>query len=184
MAVDPAVLPGLRAGPRSSGRHSPGTATLAETGARPTQVPPVDRLLQTTRVIMSSVTMRRDARTPTGRRAVVLLVALLAHLALMASPLHAATIRGDGAAHATAMSGPTAPVHPEVDRADAGHAGHCLLRWATAPRWPGLILHLAAVPVEGIGGPSTDPPGERPVARALGPPLHGDPQSLLQVFRE
>jgi hypothetical protein len=144
----------------------------------------VARHLQTTRAMVCRETMRRDVLTPTDRRAVVLLLALLAHLALMASPLHAAMVRGDGAMHATAMPDTSAPVQPGVDRADEGHTGHCILRWTTSPGWPGVSLLLAAMLAAGIGGPLTGPPGERPVARALGPPLLGDPQSLLQVFRE
>lgn len=126
---------------------------------------------------------RRDAFLSTSRQAVLLLIALLAHVAFMATPLHAAMLQGPPAPHAMTMIDAGAPAQVEQSRAGEGHSGHCILRWTTSPRWSGVGLLVAAAPVGASSGPIMDPPLERPVARALGPSLLGDHQALLQVFR-
>ena len=116
----------------------------------------------------------------------MLLVALLAHVALMASPLHAAMLERVAAPHATGMSDAEAPARVDLARPGGEHAGHCILRWTTSRQSLDVVQSVAAAHVAALTGPLPDFAGrscERPAARALGPPVLGDPQALLQVFR-
>ena len=120
-------------------------------------------------------------------RAGLLLLVLLAHVAFMASPLHAAMLDGSGTPHGMAGSDAVPPAQVAQARAGGGHAGHCVLAWTKSSAGLGVVLLMAAAAVGAIGGPLmglASPSLERPVARALGPPSFGDPQALLQVFRE
>ena len=132
--------------------------------------------------MMSSATLRRDT-VPSIRRRAGVLLALLAHLAFMATPVHAAMVQGGGAAPAMATAAADAPAHLEEQYADEGQDGHCILRWTTSLSWRGIVaLGVAALPTR-MSEPLLGREPERPAARALGPPLLGDPQALLQVFR-
>ena len=120
-------------------------------------------------------------------RAGSLLLVLLAHLAFMASPLHAAMLDGAGASRGAAMSDAYLPAQVAQAGADGGHSGHCVLEWARSSEWLGIVPFMVAAAVGGIGGSPIEvalPSLVRATARALGPPLRGDPQAVLQVFRE
>jgi hypothetical protein len=112
---------------------------------------------------------------------VLLLLALVTHLLLMVSPLHAAEPQlgqRDGTSHehlgsSALVATGSLPVHH----------GHCAMEWTT-PR------PAAADSCFGPGAfwsqpfPEVGPPATRPLARALGPPCPlADRQALLQVFR-
>ncbi len=119
----------------------------------------------------------------THNQAVVLIIAFVAHVAFMASPLHATMLQGTAAPNAMAPIDAEAPTGVVQPRSEEGHSGHCILRWITSPQGSGVVPLLAAAPVGATNGPILNPHFERPIARALGPPLLGDPQALLQVFR-
>lgn len=133
--------------------------------------------------MMCSTAIRRETALSSRRRAGVLLFALLAHLAFMTSPVHAVMLEGGGAAPAIAMGDADAPAHVEQENAHEGHDDHCTLQWTTSSQWLGIVVLGAAAPLTRLSGPLVGPLLERPAARALGPPLLGDPQALLQVFR-
>ena len=136
---------------------------------------------------MCSARICRDAPVSMGRQAVVLLLAVLAHVAFMASPLHAAMLERAAPPLATEISDAEGPARVDPARPDGEHAGHCRLRWTTARQSLDIVQFVAAVHVPALAGPLPDFAGrspERPAVRALGPPVRGDPHALLQVFRE
>jgi hypothetical protein len=117
----------------------------------------------------------------------LLLLVLLAHLAFMASPLHGVMLHGIAAPRAMQMGDVAAPAKLEQAPAEGTYGGHCRLEWTRTLERLSVVLLLAAAGVGAIGGPFLDlafASLKRPVAWALGPPLFGDPQALLQVFRE
>lgn len=136
---------------------------------------------------MCNARIRRDAPAWTGRKAVVLLVAVLAHVVFMASPLHAAMLERGVAPLAMEISDAEGPARVDPARPDGEHAGHCRLRWTTFRQSLDVIQLVAAAHVSALAAPLPDFAGrcpERPAARVLGPPVRGDPQALQHVFRE
>jgi hypothetical protein len=124
-------------------------------------------------------------RLPTRVRAVVLLAALLAHLAFMGSPVHARMVSDD-----SHPADPVAMVAETVDGAPAEwatreeHGGHCVIEWLKESQRTVSTAFLDVFLAAGLSVPQLQIPVIRPAARALGPPTVGDPQALLQVFRE
>lgn len=121
---------------------------------------------------------------PSRRRAGLILAVLLAHLLLMASPLHdarmgsepadlAATVqRGVHQSDAVALD---TGAHHEPD-------GHCIIAWTTpSQRLTQVTPHAVAV-VSAVSGAQLQF-ASSPIAWAIGPPAAGDPQAVLQVFR-
>jgi hypothetical protein len=118
-------------------------------------------------------------------RAAVLLGVLIAHLAFMASPLHAQMemnsshaidARSIAIGDATAVnSGPMPGDH---------HIGHCIIEWLKLDQAVAMAALLAVGLAAALLLPDLSVPGMRPIARALGPPSTGDPQAILQVFLE
>ena len=108
-----------------------------------------------------------------------LVLALVAHLALMASPLHVAAMSSEGGAAMELDGAMSAP--PSL--ACMGSAGSCAAEW-TAPTSSWSIQSvlselpaLGAQPLAGVLG------SRRPNSQAHGPPQPPDLQVLLQVFR-
>lgn len=123
-----------------------------------------------------------------ARAALLLLLTLMSHLAVMASPLHGPAVGAPAHAHATIgavahqspspiAAPPMAPLPEPPRRAD------CALE--AAPPAPGAAFPLLVVLALAAGTRlplcPAEPPS-RPV-RALGPPVRADAQALLQVFR-
>ena len=134
--------------------------------------------------MIGSRILRRYTPVSTLRLAVMLLCVLLAHLAFMSSPLHAAALKGSAVAPAVPVAG--APAQVEPGHADDGRDGHCRMQWATPPQRLAVDPLGAAAPVGWIGERCLELAGaylEVPTAHALSPPSRGDPQALLQVFR-
>jgi hypothetical protein len=117
-------------------------------------------------------------------RAVVLLVILLSHLALMASPLHVVAAHLDDAAPARAE----VDWHGEIgdtlwpSAATDQHVGDCAPELVSPA---GLALRFPADSAlsGNVGLLRGDPMTADIVARTLGPPESADTQALLQVFR-
>jgi hypothetical protein len=144
-------------------------------------------ILQAACGMMCSKTVSRRVTAAAAPTAGLLLLVLLAHLAFMASPLHGAMLHGIAAPRAIQMSDVATPAKLEQAPADETHGGHCRLEWTRSLERLGVVLFMAAAVAGAIGGPFIDlafASLELPVARALGPPLFGDPQALLQAFRE
>jgi hypothetical protein len=128
---------------------------------------------------------RRSHADSTTRCAVVLLLVVLAHLAFMATPLHAAMI--------DPAEGMLTPIERDQTDARPAETGevvatdhqieHCALTWSLPS--PGVLQ----VDATSWDVPSRIPPlantvaAARPVPQAIGPPVVADPQALLQVFR-
>ncbi len=127
---------------------------------------------------------RHMSRSNSAARAVVLLVILLSHLALMASPLHVVAAHLDDAAPARAEVDwhgqpgdglwPSAP----VDR----HVGDCAPE-SVPPAGLALGFPAALLLPGNVGLLRGGPVAADPVAQAFGPPESADTQALLQVFR-
>jgi hypothetical protein len=109
---------------------------------------------------------------------------LVAHLLLMASPLHDARM-GTGpddpaAAFQVSVSQPEAVALDAASHRERD--GHCLIEWTTASQGPTSVTpHLVAVVNDNSGAQLQL--ASPPLARAIGPPADGDPQAVLQVFR-
>jgi hypothetical protein len=116
------------------------------------------------------------------RVAALLLVVLLAHLVFMASPYHTATVGEDQghqmAQHVTVLQLPL--LHISVG--DRPHLD-CVIQWAASPQASLLLLLLAGPLLGWMSGCISSIQKTRPQAQANGPPLLGDRQALLQVFR-
>lgn len=136
------------------------------------------------RKVMRSVgkLARHHAASEVG--AVLLLAVLVAHLAFMVSPLHTLMLaEGSHAVSLTSMAASGNAAAPTVhDPADAPE-GHCGIRWTNAGGSTVLFVTLAVALAGALPVLDQHVAGMRPIARALGPPLVGDSQALLQVFR-
>lgn len=117
-------------------------------------------------------------------QAVMLLAVLVAHLAYMATPIHAWTLT-DGS-HAVAMAPQAVSVTTAaIDGRDAQseHASDCGIKWAKAANGAPLAGFLVCTLPGFLLGSDDYAPIMRLTPRALGPPLIGDQQALLQIFR-
>jgi hypothetical protein len=130
--------------------------------------------------------VRRSAGTSyAAQRAGLLVLILLAHLALIASPLHAMTMNPDSrvAPEAVTEWGGQVSGMPMTALSCLSSSTNCLVVW-TSPA-SGRLMHLLISPVL-FGGvlPLFDEIlSLGPVPQALGPPKPADAQALLQVFR-
>ena len=120
-----------------------------------------------------------------AQRAGVLALILLAHLAVMALPLHAMAMNPDSAISTGAMAerGGEVSGSPMTAQPCLSGSTSCLAVW-TSPS-SGLSIHHLISPVL-LGG--ARPLLHQilllgPVPQALGPPGSADAQALLQVFR-
>jgi hypothetical protein len=116
--------------------------------------------------------------------AVLLLAVLVAHLAFMVSPLHSLMLIGG--VHAPSMASTVADEQAatliEQDPAHQ-HASHCRIEWTIVTQCATLADLLAVSLAGTLLVLDRRVAGLRPIARALGPPMVGDSQALLQVFR-
>jgi hypothetical protein len=118
------------------------------------------------------------------RLAAVLLIGLVAHLLLMASPVHAAMLAVGMAepGHAQVSEESVAGLRAGWTPIGAAHSGHCTVAWSS-PDEP-ILKFLGRVGMLSSDAPLLVGSGRwRPRARALGPPQQVDRQALLQVFR-
>jgi hypothetical protein len=133
-------------------------------------------------MMRSRLTARYLADVAAPRVGLLLLVVMLAHLIFMASPLHMATVGEDGD-HQLAM--PVSAFGSSLQHISEGDRSHldCAIQWAASPEASLLILLLAGPLLGWMSGCISSIQKTRPEARANGPPLCGDRQALLQVFR-
>lgn len=109
---------------------------------------------------------------------------------MMASPMHGSRIAyaaemgapsAEAAEHATHGGTISTPM-PHLDASEHRHGGHCGIEWMAARPTPSTVLLLdIAAPVTVLDLPQIAPSPRD--AHATGPPLHGDLQARLQVFR-
>ena len=114
----------------------------------------------------------------------MLLAVLVAHLAYMATPLHAWTLTDES--HAVAIVAPAiGETTAAIDGRDAEgqHASDCGIQWAKAATGTPLAAFLVFTLTGSLLGFDEHAPVMSPTERALGPPAIGDQQALLQVFR-
>jgi hypothetical protein len=125
----------------------------------------------------------RTAALNVANVAAVLAVALMAHLALMASPLHAMAMDPDAATMVTAEMEPDGAMSMPTSAACMGRSGDCSAEW-TAPA-SGWSIQSVLSPPPALGArPLLDQvPARGFDPHALGPPRSPDVQALLQVFR-
>jgi hypothetical protein len=117
-------------------------------------------------------------------QAAMLLAVLIAHLAYMATPIHAWTLTDES--HAVAPAAPAdgaATAAIDGRNAQSQHASDCGIRWAKAATGTPLATFLVFTLAGSLLGLDEHAPVTSPTARALGPPSIGDQQALLQVFR-
>ncbi len=118
-----------------------------------------------------------------GRWAGVLLVVLLSHLALMASPLHAAAMDPDHGAMAemtTIMDGDLSSMPPGLCPASSIN---CMIEWASPASEPSIQALLGPPLPDWLLPRPGDALVPAPSPQTLGPPQLVDAQALLQVFR-
>jgi hypothetical protein len=113
---------------------------------------------------------------------VLLLMVLLAHLVFMASPFHTAAV-GEDQHHR--MARPVTGLQSTLLQISMGNRPHldCAIQWAPSPQASLLLLLLAGPLLGWMSGCISSIQKTRPQAHANGPPLSGDRQALLQVFR-
>jgi hypothetical protein len=126
-------------------------------------------------------------RSPTvvdaPRVGVLLLVVLLAHLLFMASPFHMAMVGTDQAHQTVRPGGGLESAQVQIAVGEKPHLD-CAIQWVSSPHSSPLLLVFAAGALLGwMNGRSTSTLARRPHAHANGPPMAGDRQALLQVFR-
>jgi len=114
----------------------------------------------------------------------LLLAILAAHLVVMASPLHGAVQHpGQAMEHAPGSVAHHSPMPAHSGQVVAGTAGDCALLWIVPSQRSQITAVALAVPAAPgcvFAGLAS---GLSPLPRTPGPPLRGDPQALLQVFR-
>jgi hypothetical protein len=117
-----------------------------------------------------------------ARQSGLLLVALVAHLALMASPLHTAAMYQDTGGSAEVA----ASMDDEASAASAPNSGGstgCMIEWASPATSLSIQLLVGAIPCDGVRPLLGVVIAPVPLPQAHGPPGPGDVQALLQVFR-
>ena len=120
-----------------------------------------------------------------AQRAGVLVLILLAHLALMASPLHAMAMNPDPGAMTGAMTewggevlGPPMAAQPCL-----GGSTNCMVVWTSPSSGRSIHLPISPVLLAGVRPLLGEILSLRPTPQALGPPKPASAQALLQVFR-
>jgi hypothetical protein len=117
--------------------------------------------------------------------AAVLFAVLVAHLIVMATPLHDLVMNAEWSEEATSMHRPQDGVGlpPGAQLASLDDMGDCAIVWTVLARQaPGSSVTVAAVST-GSMVPVVASYGSPPMPRTLGPPIDADWQALLQVFR-
>ena len=134
-----------------------------------------------------TITPRQVQRFSQARRAAALVLALLAHLLVMASPLHAEPIHGDGAAvHAEDAAGPLHCPECAPIRASSAHPNRtsdCAIE-SVAPPTSRVGRALDSLASSSWLIPTPDEltlAGAAP--RAIRPPEPASSLAFLQVFR-
>lgn len=124
-------------------------------------------------------------RSIVASSAAVLFAVLVAHLVVMATPLHDLVMESEWSVEVSPMhrtqDGGSLP--PGAQLASMEDIGDCAIVWTVlARRAPGSPVTAVAVSTASVmpGLASFGPP---PLPRTLGPPLGADWQALLQVFR-
>jgi len=130
---------------------------------------------------MRSMAAVRDQTVSLPQAGLVLLLVLLAHLVLMATPFHLAMMDGDQAVQAV-MAGAGDDGHlGQVSLTDPPHPD-CAIEWARVSRASALVLLLVGPVLGWLLGATPSTQAVRPRPQANSPPA-GDWQALLQVFR-
>ena len=114
-----------------------------------------------------------------------LVVLLVAHLVVMATPLHDLVMDSEWSGTAASMNqaqdGVSLP--PGVQLASVDDIGDCAIVWTVLARQaPGFPVAAVVVSTVSIV-PVVTSFGPPPLPRTLSPPLSADWQALLQVFR-
>jgi hypothetical protein len=115
----------------------------------------------------------------------VLFAVLVAHLIVMATPLHYLVMNSDRSVDAASMhqaqDDVSLPLGAQLASMD--DIGDCAIVWTVLARQaPGFSAIVGAVStIANI--PMVAPHGPPPLPRTLGPPLGADRQAFLQVFR-
>jgi hypothetical protein len=132
--------------------------------------------------MLGRLTARYSALMTAPRVGVLLLVVLLAHLVFMASPFHTAAV-GEDQYHQMAM--PVTGLQSSLLHISVGNRPHlaCAIQWAASPQASLLLLLLVGPLLGWMSGCISSIQKTRPQAHANGPPLLGDRQALLPVFR-
>ena len=124
-------------------------------------------------------------RSIVASSAAILVAVLVAHLVVMATPLHDLVMdaewSGDAAPMHRAQDGVGLPLG--VQLTSVNDIGDCAIVWTVlarqAPGFPVTAVVVSAVSI----APVVTSFGSPPLPRTLGPPLSADWQALLQVFR-
>jgi hypothetical protein len=114
-----------------------------------------------------------------------LLIILLGHVALMASPLHVAAMgmnsEQEESPDGIIYSGTSAPTW--LGSGDANGSTSCMIKWTWPPPKPTIGTSTGLLPPSSIGLHLSGPAPVCPFPRAHGPPKPVDFQTALQVFR-
>jgi hypothetical protein len=114
-----------------------------------------------------------------------LLVILVAHLLVMATPLHDLMMDPDGSAETASVGGHQDAVGlaAGMQVSDMHDGADCAIVWTVLARQAHVFfVTVAFVATLGVV-PVVAPHGPPPLPRTLSPPLGPDWQALLQVFR-
>ena len=134
---------------------------------------------------MARIARRSAGTSYAAQRAGLLTFILLAHLALMASPLHAMAMNPDSGVATGAMTewGGEISGVPMTAQSCFGGSANCLVVW-TSPS-SGRLLHLLISPLllAGVLPLFDEILSLGPIPQVLGPPKPAAAQALLQVFR-
>lgn len=117
--------------------------------------------------------------------ALALVVILVAHVVVMATPLHDLLMQPEWPRQTASMhqSQDADNLAPGPQLAAMGDVGDCAIVWTVlARRAPGFLVAAAVVATLSVV-PLVFPYGPPPLPRTLSPPLGADRQALLQVFR-
>jgi hypothetical protein len=118
-------------------------------------------------------------------RAVGLLAVLIAHIAFMASPLHAQIAsRPSHVSNVASIVARAATATTDGVMSGDHHSEHCIIEWLKLDQTVSVAALLAVGLTAALLLPDLWAPGMRPIARAHGPPSTADPQAILQVFLE
>ena len=124
-------------------------------------------------------------RSIVASSAAVLFAVLMAHLVVMATPLHDLVMDSEWSGTAASMNRAQDGVGlpPGVQLASVDDIGDCAIVWTVLARQaPGFPVAAVVVSTVSIV-PVVTSFGPPPLPRTLSPPLSADWQALLQVFR-
>jgi hypothetical protein len=127
----------------------------------------------------------RSYKAMVALSASALMVILVAHLVVMATPLHDLRMQAERPTDAASMLEPHDGLRLPVGAqfAAMGDVSDCAIVWTVLARQiPGLSITAVAVSTVSVML-VVAPYGRPPLPRTLSPPLGTDRQALLQVFR-